>query len=138
MSMILPNNKLYMYDSFGIVNAKNDIDFHKDGEFIPKYTYEETVQYINNPNCVFRKGTFPDTFEEGNETFLFIHTDTDTYQGTVDTIRVFEPLLARGGMIVHDDYGIRTCPGVTQACDEYKGSLKKIITECRNMIMVKE
>lgn len=71
---------------------------------------------------VYKVGFFPSTFKkdiEGKETFVFVHSDTDTYHGTKTTLECFAPLMVKGGKILFDDYQWVHCPGVQKAVGEF-------------------
>jgi hypothetical protein len=51
--------------------------------------------------------------------FGFVHLDVDVYPITQFCVEFFAPRLVAGGVIVVDDYGSRTCEGVTKAVDEF-------------------
>ncbi|HEX8263166.1 MAG TPA: TylF/MycF/NovP-related O-methyltransferase [Allosphingosinicella sp.] len=68
----------------------------------------------------FHKGWIPDRFADVEEkTFSFVHVDVDLYQPTRDSIAFFYPRLAPGAILLCDDYACSTCPGATQAADEF-------------------
>lgn len=56
---------------------------------------------------------------ELQEDFGLVHIDVDVYPITRFCLEYFAPRLARGGTIVVDDYGFKTCPGAKQAADEF-------------------
>jgi hypothetical protein len=50
-----------------------------------------------------------------------VHLDVDLYQPTLDSLRYFGPRLAAGGVLIVDDFGSPTCPGIAEAVREYLG-----------------
>jgi predicted O-methyltransferase YrrM len=56
--------------------------------------------------------------------YLLVHIDTDIYASTVACLRYFHPRLVPGGIIVLDDFGAKTCPGVAKAFDEWFPGIK--------------
>lgn len=65
-------------------------------------------------------GWIPDRFGDVESLeFSFVHVDVDLYQPTRDSIAFFHPRMSQGGIIVVDDYGFSSCPGATQAVDEF-------------------
>lgn len=117
---LTPNKTHFCYDTFcGIIGANKNDDIHKDGDF--SCGLEEVKKNIDMPNNIFyRVGYFPDSFEETNEKFSFVHSDTDTYIGTLNTIKYFKDLMVPGGKIMFDDYCWEFCPGVEKALHEFK------------------
>ena len=116
---LTPNKTHYCYDTFcGIKGADNSIDCHKDGEF--SCGLDIVRKNINMPNIIYKVVYFPDTFDENNELFSFVHSDTDTYSGTYNTIKFFKDRMVPGGKIMFDDYNWSACPGVEKALHEFK------------------
>jgi hypothetical protein len=52
-------------------------------------------------------------------TYRLVHIDTDLYQPTVVCLEYFGRRMARGGVIVVDDYASQKCSGVAKAVSEY-------------------
>jgi len=48
-----------------------------------------------------------------------VHIDVDVYPPTEFCLRFFAPRLARGALLVVDDYGFLTCPGAKKAVDDF-------------------
>jgi hypothetical protein len=111
----------YTYDTFcGIQGSNPNNDWHKDGEF--SCSLDIVKQNIDMEGVLYKVGFFPSTFDkdkEGNEVFVFIHSDTDTYIGTKTTLECFAPLMVKGGKIMFDDYQWKHCPGVEKAVSEF-------------------
>ena len=69
---------------------------------------------------LYHNGWIPSRFGEVSDcTFSFVHLDVDLYQPTLDSLRFFYGRVARGGLILCDDYGFVTCPGARLAMDEF-------------------
>lgn len=51
--------------------------------------------------------------------YRFVHLDVDLYASMRDGLRYFGPRVAKGGVIVLDDYDSPSCPGVRRAAEEY-------------------
>ena len=76
--------------------------------FIPEFPYE------------FHQGFFSETLPALEETtFCFAHVDADLYSSVMEACEFLYPRIARGGIIVFDDYGAPTCPGAKKAVDEF-------------------
>jgi O-methyltransferase len=72
------------------------------------------------PNTRYFQGWIPSRFAEvADRRFAFVHIDVDLHRPTLDSIEFFYPRMSPGGVILCDDYGFTSCPGVTRACDEY-------------------
>lgn len=73
----------------------------------------------NPENIIIKKGFFPDTAEDIEDTFCFVHLDMDIYQSTMDGLQFFWPKMVEQGVIMLDDYHNDHCPGVKKAVDEF-------------------
>ena len=68
----------------------------------------------------FHKGWIPERFSDvDNRIFAFVHIDVDLYQPTSDSISFFYSQMNNGGIIVCDDYGFSSCPGATEAVNNF-------------------
>jgi O-methyltransferase len=66
------------------------------------------------------KGWVPDRFDDVTDiNFVFVHIDVDLYEPTKQSLEFFYPRMVSGGIIICDDWGFTSCPGATQACDEF-------------------
>jgi len=116
--ILFPDRTHYAYDTYcGIQGSDNNIDFHKDGEFA--CSLDKVKENINMDNVIYKVGFFPDTFNESDQKFVFVHSDTDTYIGTKTTLEKFAPLIVSGGKIMFDDYQWYNCKGVEKAVLEF-------------------
>jgi hypothetical protein len=81
-------------------------------------------------NYTIYQGWIPNRFEQvRGRSFAFVHIDVDLYHPTRDSIEFFYPHMADRAIIVCDDYGMTSCPGATQAVDEYlQDKPEKMIT----------
>lgn len=116
--LLTPTKIHYCYDTFcGVQGADNKIDLHHNGDFACKL--EEVKKVINMSNVMYKVGYFPDTFDENDISFSFVHSDTDTYVGTMNTIKYFKDHIVKNGKILFDDYEWSSCPGVKKAIHEF-------------------
>jgi hypothetical protein len=83
--------------------------------------YDSVKAYLGEFNLLeIHKGEFSETIKTLPEMrFSLVHSDVDIYQSTSDCLDYFGPRVASGGMIIVDDYGVPTCPGVNRAVTEY-------------------
>lgn len=84
-------------------------------------SFESVKTYLSEfPNVRIFKGRIQETSHEvSGKQFSFIHLDMDLYEPTAYALRFFDERLLPGGIVVVDDYGFLTCPGVKQAVDEF-------------------
>jgi len=111
-------HRILLFDTFAGMPSTTKIDLHYEGQYAD--TSEEAVrEFLGEQAFVeYRKGKFPDTAVFGDGPFCFVHADADIYQSTVEICEYFVPKMIKGGMIVFDDYGARSCPGCKKAVDE--------------------
>jgi O-methyltransferase len=70
--------------------------------------------------AVVHVGRFQDTAAEvGDECFDFVHVDINLYEPTAYAMSFLDERLAEDGILVVDDYGSVTNPGVNKAVDEF-------------------
>ena len=114
-----------MIDTFqGVLDAESELDgnFHAQVYNQPVHGFsEETVRKsFDYENVSVIKGYFPDCEHNlSNETFSFVHLDTDTYKSTLNCLDFFYPRMSRGSILVCHDYHNKQFKGVTEAFDKY-------------------
>jgi len=114
----------HCFDTFKGHDAR-DIDptvdiWHRPATFNDTH-YESVKDYLSRFNNTFVfKGRFQDTCGELHDKKIhFVHFDVDIYDPTIFGLQFFHKRLVLGGVIVVDDYGFTTCPGVQKAVDEF-------------------
>lgn len=107
--------ELYLYDTFTGIPEQSPVDQEQIGAFAD--TSAETVKGLF-PKAHVQVGFFPDTLIEMGE-IAFLHADADQYATTLNIIHHLSPLMAKGGVMLFDDYGCLA--GCTQAVDECFG-----------------
>lgn len=127
MAQAAPETALYLFDSFsGLssvgekdrVGARNVREWSAGDLVASRLELQENLKDF--AHVFVLEGWIPDRFAEvASLTFRIVHIDVDLYQPTRDSLEFFYPRLNEGGAIVLDDYGFLTCPGATQAADEF-------------------
>lgn len=115
---------LRLFDTFeGMPEVSEYDNFHKKGDF-------KVNKIPNIKGAKIYKGFIPDTFKGLEECKIgFAHVDVDIYQSVLDCCKFIVPRLAKGGIIIFDDYGFRTCKGAKKAVDEFFGNkIKRLWT----------
>lgn len=116
--------KLRLFDTFlGMPDVSKYDNYHKKGDFRVEFVPE-----IKGADIFM--GKIPKIFKGLEDCKIgFAHIDVDIYQSTLDCCKFIVPRLAKGGIIVFDDYGFRTCKGAKKAIDKYFGkSIKRLWT----------
>ena len=126
------SRKIYGFDTFGkFPDATLDDEKRKRSEFIneagsesvKKIQFQEYLKKLNLKENVFLiEGdvniTVPEFISNNNEIRIsLLHIDVDLYQPTKVCLENFFPHVARGGIIILDDYG--AFPGANKAVEEF-------------------
>lgn len=127
------HGKLYLFDSFQGLSAPEAADKEIAESVMPwsagggdltasEVTLRKNLARYDDVIEVL-PGWIPERFAEiAERQFRLVHIDVDLYQPTRDSLNFFYPRLVKGGVIVMDDYGFKTCPGATRAADELAAS----------------
>ena len=115
---------LYVCDTFqGHAEVDETIDgLHRVGEQFVDVRFEKVRKYLSRfPFVHVVQGNIRDTAVHlaSEHAFGFVHIDVDVYPITQFCVEFFAPRMVTGGAIVVDDYGSRTCEGVTKAVDAF-------------------
>jgi hypothetical protein len=116
---------LHVFDTFeGHPEHKlTDFDAAHTADKFTDTSYDEVREYLGRFEQVsVHKGEFSESVKAVAEpSFSLVHIDVDLYQVTLDCLAYFGPRLVPGGVMVVDDYGAATCPGVAKAVHEHLG-----------------
>jgi O-methyltransferase len=110
---------VYLCDTFAGVVKTGDMDTAYSGgehaDTAPS-TVAALLASLQLDGVEILRGVFPDETGAGiaGERFGLCHIDVDVYASARDVYEWIWPRLVPGGVIVYDDYGFITCPGVTQ------------------------
>jgi hypothetical protein len=127
-----PDSDLIAVDSFqGLPAPTEGIDFHNEHDF-------SGVDF-NGINGFFRmvyprvriiKGFIPQVFEffDPHVQLKFSHIDLDLYQSILDALDFIVPRTVEGGIILLDDYKVRSTPGCQKAVDEFFKSYSGLVS----------
>jgi O-methyltransferase len=116
-------DKIYACDTFsGIVKAGAEDPHYVGGEHADTSARSvETLFYdtLKLDNIEILSGIFPEETgaKVANLKFRFCHIDVDIYQSAKDVAEWIWERLVPGGIIVYDDYGWDTTPGIARHVD---------------------
>ncbi|MCB9111295.1 MAG: class I SAM-dependent methyltransferase [Anaerolineales bacterium] len=114
----------YCFDTFEGHSAEDVNGYlepsQKPGSF-DNTNYEDVKEYLRDfLNISIYKGRFQDTCNNLNDKmFSFVHLDMDIYNPTAFALDYFTDRMVRGGVILLDDYGFFSCPGIEKAVTEF-------------------
>lgn len=123
---------VYLCDTFaGVVKASDKDSTYRGGEHsdTSRHTVETLVRHLGLHNVRILEGIFPDQtahlIEPGR--FRFCHIDVDVYQSAKDIVEWIWERMIVGGIVLYDDYGMETCPGITRYVDEQRADLDRLV-----------
>jgi O-methyltransferase len=123
---------VYLCDTFqGVVKAGSSDRHYAGGEHAD--TSEATVLNLAGrlglDNIKILRGIFPE--ETGQQVadgcFRLCHIDVDVYDSGRDILAWVWPRLARGGMVVFDDYGCLSTGGITRLVNEERSKTDRLM-----------
>lgn len=117
-----PGVNILAVDSFEGVPQETEHDYHRLGDF-GGVDYHAIGGYFKlaYPTVRIFKGFIPKVFDVMDEhtRFSFVHVDLDMYESIKHSLDFIMPRLLDGGMILLDDYKVRTTPGCEKAIEDF-------------------
>lgn len=80
-------------------------------------------------NCIIRKGYFPHTAFDIQDSFCFVNLDMDLYQPMLAGLQFFWSKMTCGGVILLHDYFHAQLPGVAKAVANFEKEIQKHISK---------
>lgn len=116
--------KLFLFDSFMGLSQPSEIDgssWKFNDLQASRQDVLDNLNYLGDSSFVeILEGWIPSRFDEvSSRNFCFVHLDVDLAQPTLDSLFFFYPRMVTGGVIIIDDYGFDTCPGVSVTVDSF-------------------
>lgn len=114
----------YCFDTFE-GHAAEDINVTVDTSHTPKTfddtSFEAVREYLKQfGNVSVHKGRFQNSTDIlSDKKMHFVHLDMDIYEPTLFSLQFLRDRMVRGGVILLDDYGFETCPGIERAINEF-------------------
>lgn len=114
----------FCFDTFE-GHAAEDINKSVETSHMPNMfndtSFEAVKAYLNQfENVEVHKGRIQDTAHVLNEASMhFVHLDMDIYEPTLFALQFFNDRMVHGGVILLDDYGFKTCPGIERAANDF-------------------
>jgi O-methyltransferase len=109
-------------NAFDTFEGHDGRDIGHDGEHAAGSFSDTSIERVRRllPDARLHQGRFSDTCHamQGRR-FHVVHLDVDIYEPMQHALRFFATRMHQGGIIVVDDYGFSTCPGVLKAVDEF-------------------
>ena len=118
------NKFLYLYDTFqGMPETNPEVDHHSGGDF-NDVSLEGVRQFIfensKGRNIKFFAGFLPESAENTLPSLIsFAHIDLDIHDAILGSSELIYPKMAKGGIMLFDDYGAPSCYGARIAVDKF-------------------
>lgn len=112
---------LHLFDTFaGMPETDARHDKHQAGDFADNSLEAVKRTLAGLEALSFHQGLFPETAQPVEEKrFCLVHIDVDIHKSIAEACAFFYPRLVPGGILLFDDYGSPSCPGVKTAVDAY-------------------
>lgn len=144
LNLLLPDRKIYLFDTFEGFSEK-DRPEKEISERLADFRdtdIDMVLKRMRYPEMVeIRKGWFPATIDNLEDTFCFVSLDADLYEPIIQGLKYFYPRLNNGGYIFIHDFESTNWPGVKKAvydfCNEYEVSFVPILDRCLSAIITK-
>ncbi len=128
-----PVRKLWIYDSFEGLPEKSSSDesvlgrdFREGELLVTKREVKERFLRAGLPVPVIKKAWFGELCDaDMPEKIAFAFLDGDFYESIKDSLRLVEPRMVDGGVMVVHDYTNMALPGVKKAVDEWGADRRK-------------
>ena len=125
INKVFPDRKLYLFDTFeGFDKRDVKIEVERNYSTGEQDFSETSVDLVlskmeNRKNCIIKKGFFPETAENINDTFAFVSIDVDLYEPMYKGLHFFYDKLSNGGYIMLHDYNNKYYKGVKEALRKF-------------------
>ena len=83
---------------------------------------QDTLEYLSDNHVNYVIGDVLETFsfEDNKNQITFLHLDVDLYDVTKKFLINLSTIIRKNGIVVIDDFGKPSCPGIAQAFFETK------------------
>ena len=126
MNELFPEKELYLFDTFeGFSADEIEKEVISGDATDPLLTFTDTsvelvLEKMNYSNkVVIKKGLFPDTATDVEDTFCFVSIDCDLYDSITYGLEYYYPRLEKGGYIFIHDYINKKYKGAKRAVQDY-------------------
>lgn len=149
LNQLFPEKKLLLFDTFEGFDANDITRDASSNLFDCDKRFKDTNMHCvlrNMPHyesCIVEKGYFPETWraEYNKYKFCLVSIDVDLYEPIMNGLKIFYPLLEKGGYILVHDYNNFVYRGTNRAvmeyCDANNISYVPIPDVCGSIIITK-
>ncbi|MCL2144411.1 MAG: TylF/MycF family methyltransferase [Endomicrobia bacterium] len=128
---------VYLCDTFtGVVKSGENDSSYNGGEHADtsKSIVDTLIGKLGLSNTKILTGVFPDDTSEmiTDTKFRFCHVDVDVFKSANDIAGWIWNKLVIGGVIVFDDYGFKSCDGITKFVNQERKKNDRIVVHNLN------
>ncbi|NQT90210.1 MAG: class I SAM-dependent methyltransferase, partial [Candidatus Omnitrophica bacterium] len=133
----------HLCDTFKGLPSSRSWEHHNRGDF-SDLVYKDVVRFLGSllPGYPFKyhRGLFSETLPAlAEKKFCFAHVDADLYDSVLQACKFLYTRMAKGGVIIFDDYGHINTAGAKKAVDEFfsdKPECPAHITRCAYGVII--
>jgi len=147
INQYFPAKKLYLFDTFegfdeNDIATEKKLGFNNATQDFSNTSIEMVLKNMPFPGqCIIKKGFFPETASDIDDSFVFVSLDTDLYEPIYQGLVFFYPKMTKGGYIFVHDVNNDNYKGATKAveqfCLEQGISFLPIPDSCGSAVFVK-
>jgi O-methyltransferase len=128
---------VYLCDTFtGVVKTTKVDTYYKDGQHDDTSAdhVRGVLSRLGLTTAELLVGIFPEDTgaRVQDDTFRLCHLDVDVEESARDILEWVWPRLSVGGVVVFDDYGFASCPGITRLVDEQRSVPGRLVVHNLN------
>ena len=125
INQAFPDRKLYLFDTFDGFDRRDVHGDDAEGAAADQEQFSDTSEQLvlsrmkYPENCVIKKGYFPESFTDVQDTFCYVSIDFDLYQPIYKGLDILWDHLSPGGFIMVHDYQNTMFPGSRKAVRQF-------------------
>lgn len=125
INLLFPDRRIYLFDTFEGFDKKDLREDTEKGLFSLDQNFSSTninlvLGKMPHPHmCIIKKGYFPETVGDLNDSFCFVSLDADLFNPIFEGLKYFYPRLMKGGYIFVHDYNNAPYGGVREAVKKF-------------------
>jgi O-methyltransferase len=147
INQYFPKKKLYLFDTFEGFDEKDVVAEKKLGLTEVNQDFSNTsIELVlkNMPypkQCIIKKGFFPETGVDIEDSFVFVSLDADLYEPIYQGLNFFFPKMTKGGYIIVHDVNNDGYKGASKAVEQFSSeqgiAFLPIPDSCGSVVFVK-
>lgn len=139
--------KLYLFDTFEGFDEKDkktekELGLNEATQDFSNTSVDAVLKLMPFPDqCIIKKGFFPETAADIDDTFVFVSLDTDLYEPIYQGLIYFYPKMQKGGYIFVHDVNNDSYKGAAKAVEQFSSeqniSFLPIPDSCGSVVFIK-